>query len=215
MLLHEELVYLSIDDRKNKLSVSQSILNQAIAGAVLMDALFDGLVTIENKKMYITEKLQDNPFHERFFVLEKMDGKPVKSVLKKLAGEASVTSAIEALSAKQLISIQEEKVLLLFTTKNYHLAEPERKQLLVKTIKEEIMSYEGEPSNRLFSLASLIEVTKLDRHLFPQEYKDMKKRLKEIRKSDVIAQSVYQIIKDTETMMVVITAGAVAATTSN
>ncbi|MBM7555090.1 GPP34 family phosphoprotein [Thalassobacillus pellis] len=218
MHLQEELLYLSIDEKTKKLNVSKQTLQYALAGAVLMEFALDDCISVHSKK--IVWNRADNTYESPVLShyaskLDEMDGKKLKSVIQKIGRTELIDRVMESLVYTHKIIIKERPFLFLFKSKEYHIVDAQDRQTQLEKLKEDLFQEDIDVlSERTMSLAFLLQICKLDRKLYPDNHKEIQRKLKELRKSNVYAQSVHQVLEDIQTVMTVLLTTTIVTTSS-
>lgn len=202
MNLYEELLLIALQDDKGMVRLSHSVpLHYGLAGALIMELMFDGNLIVRDKKLHVAnpspkgDELPDE-------ALKKIDSsKQIESAkfwVFKLAGKIKKLKERVALLLidKEILEKESGKKFLIIPATEYKMVAPTYEAELKARIRAAVLGGE-EPDQRLAALMCLIYASELQNEIFSKdERRDAKKRMKEIPRSGAVDESVAQAVEE-------------------
>lgn len=212
--LAQELLLLALKDEKGTLAVESMFLRHGLAGALLLELLFEGRLAIVDKKVKLIDgSTHPDPFLEGtlVYIRESKKERKLKDWVKRLAEKQSklVREMTTSLVAAGILQHEEGKILWVFPHHTYPTNDP-TPELLIRRRIDDVILGGSTPDDRTSALISLALACRLAGELFEKDVRrDAKKRMKEIAKSNQGgAAAVKQAIEDVEAAVIVILGGA-------
>jgi len=197
--LHEKFVLLTINDEKGNIAYGYSN-TYGFAGAILMELVQKELITLEDKKIVLTDKSDDSEILTEAIELLKTKKLPIKvqNAIQLLSNKfhKKFDEVIQGLIEKGILKLEEKKVLWVFNIKHFPTKNSEPEHLVKSKIKGVVL-YGDHADFESLSLIGLINVLELHKEIFnKEEMKKAKQKIKEILKKDNIANDIQAIIQD-------------------
>ncbi|QQK74913.1 GPP34 family phosphoprotein [Salicibibacter cibarius] len=223
--LAEQLLLTAINPKNGRpYARSSNALPYSLSGAFLAELMLRANVELRKKKIVVINDQADHPLLQETIVMIQKQKRPMtpKHWVSKLKSEFKQIQKIVAqhLENDGQITIEEKKILGLFTSQNYQINDPNHLGHLRDSFTEILHKGEaGTPFNqgdeRYIVLLSLIEASKLLSIVYPtgKEAQAAQKQLKHVNKNLPVSKAVKETIQAIEVS--VIAAIAVTTTSSN
>ena len=220
--LFEKFILIALDQKKGKFLIDSFSLNYALAGAILLELSDLSKITVKNKRIILSDKKFTN--HQiidaciKILNKSKKDKKPrywVYKIGNKSSGFKKII--LNDLHNKNILKIEIRNALGgLFKIKRYPIKSPKE----INKIKDRIINVvvkNGKPDIEVVLLLSLMESCKLTRFLFSnkKEYRDAKKRIKEVIKNIEISEAVNQTLREIQAAIIIATTSTFVSTSSS
>lgn len=202
----EELVLLLLDDEDGTfVHVPYSSLNYALAGGVLMDLALENRIDTDLQNLILLDatplgdKLLD-PTLADIAAAREQPSRDARFWVERTAnrGDAIREDALENLISQGIIESQEGRFLWVFRTRRYPTVQGEAEREVKLRIMEVLFS-DNLPDPRDVVIISLSHACGiLQRLLSRQELERAAERIDQIRKMDLIGQTMTQAIRDIE-----------------
>jgi golgi phosphoprotein 3 len=215
------LLLLAQHPQKRRFIAPGTELNYGITGAVLLDMSFQGVFTIEGKRLVIKNKnkLSDpiqNVFLQKVLISKK--DRRLAYWVAKLSRHANRNkwALMAILEKKKLVKIEQKHFLGIIPYKRSLLIEQKTRMQLIQEINKCVLSSKEHTQEEL-ALLAMIEVCKLHKVIAKdkEQAKLIKKELKIIIKESPIAQTVESTIKEIQAAIIAATMAATIATTAS
>ncbi len=214
--LAEEFVLLALNDETGKWVAEGTALQLAIPGALLIELFQLNKLTMDNKKVIVLDSTPtgDAQLDEALNLITsaKKTRKPnywvqkLASKMKKLK-EIMVNRLVE----KNIVKVEEDKVLWLFDVKHYPTENP-MPELEIRQKLDSIILQGSQPDDHMAALISLAYTCNLAKELFDKEVrKEATKRMKQIAKETKAAEPVAQAIQEVQAAVIASVAAAVSS----
>ncbi|OGV35476.1 MAG: hypothetical protein A2020_02365 [Lentisphaerae bacterium GWF2_45_14] len=206
----EEIYLLALDDVSGKIIIpsKETVLNTALAGAVLSELSFMGRIDTDTEMLYLTSKepTGNRILDEVIKILQNeiSDGKaPLYHCMKVLLPKALDIEnyVLENLIAHGILKKVEEKILWIFPQRRYPIIDS-REITDVETRLREIVLGDEIPDPRECVLISLIHNCDLFKEILsPKELRRCSERIEDISKLDAVGREVAQLIDQINAFM--------------
>ena len=219
--LIEEFLLIALDDDKGQFVTDSTHLHMGFSGAILLELALREKINIVNDRVILV-----NDAYEKEMVINKTidlikaseKDRRIRYWVNKLAHNARQMKddTLKGLMNKGVLGKQDSKILWIIPNTKYptHDLTPENK---VRQRLHDVM-LEGVKANpRDVMLLSLIDVSELTREAFrdKEEYKIVKKKIKEVSQNIEISQVVNRTIRDIQAAVMVAVMAAVVVTTTS
>jgi len=201
LTLAEEIVLLLLDDESGKLmNIDLMTLNYSMAGAVLMDLALKNRIDTDLDKLVVVDSshtglsILDNYLEK--IISENADNN-TRFWLTELSnyGEEILDKALDMLVEKNIVKVEEKKILWVFGVRRYPLIDDKEEKEVKKRIIDLLMSDEI-PSSQDVVLICLMDTCSLfPTILSEKEVERLRPRINQIRKLDLIGQAVTQVLE--------------------
>lgn len=220
-LLAGDLVVLAWDHDRGKPSWRvSSTLQTGVGGALLLDAVLDGVVSVEDGRVVVTGTPQDPLLGEVTRVADAYRRPPkVQSLVQRLGTGARQRAVVDRLVAEGVLRREQDRVLGLFPVTRHPLADP----AVAADLRGQVValltgaSAPEERDDRLVMLAALAGATSLVDELVDRgDRRAARKRAKEFSEGDGISPAVRDAIESAQaaTIAAITAAGAASASSS-
>ncbi|MEU0879850.1 GPP34 family phosphoprotein [Lentzea sp. NPDC005914] len=210
-MVHEDLMLLLINQRTGRLLADSSSVENALAGAVLIELVNSGRVAFEpnGKKLQIADPtpLKD-PFLQESLGRFDKPMKPQRAVerLRKKVRD----NVIAQLEGHGVVRVEPRKVLGIFPAKNYVITGDAKVMELRHAVGEVVAGYRG-PDAHTGALVTLLHAVKAVHKVFDGDKREMTKRAKEIAAGDWAGEAVRKAVEAVQAGVVAAAAAAAAA----
>ena len=220
--LFEKFILLALDQKKGKFLIDTLSLNYGIAGAILLELSELNKISIQDKKIIVTDKkLTKISIVDACIKLINSAKKHRKAKywIYKIGNKSSGFKKIilKDLYDKKIIKISKKSYIWgLFSVYKYPVINSKPTNEIKSKLKKIVL--EGEdPDIESLLLLSLMSSCKLIRVLFinKKEHKTAKKRIKELTKNIEISEAVSQTLKEIQTAVIVATTSAFISSSSS
>lgn len=207
-MLHRDLMLLFINPRNGRLHVSSSAIENALAGAVLIELVNSGRAAFEpnGKKLQVVDPtpLNDTVLHEALGRLTTplRPQSAVERVRKRLWD-----NVIRQLQDHAAIRVERRKVFGIFPAKSYPIIDEAAAGKVRKAVGEVVRGYRGADAHT-GSLITLLYAVNAVHEVFEGDAREMKKRAKEIARVNWAGDAVRRSV---EAIQAGVTAAAAAA----
>jgi hypothetical protein len=206
-MLPEDLMLLFINPQNGRVLADSSSVENALAGAVLIELVNSGRVAFEpnGKKLQVVDPapLTDPLLQESVSRIDK-PMKPQKAVerLRKKVRD----NVIAQLEGRGVVRVEPRKVLGIFPAKSYRIADEAVAVEARKAVGEVVLGYRGADA-RTGALVTLLYAVKAVHKVIEGNKREMNKRAKDIAAGNWAGDAVRRAVE-------AIQAGVVAATTA-
>ncbi|MET9227136.1 GPP34 family phosphoprotein [Lentzea sp. NPDC003310] len=207
-MLAGDLMVLCIDGKTGRLRTNSTAIENALAGAVLVELVESGRVAFEpnGKKLAVADPtpLNDPVLHEALGRLTKplRPQSAVERVRKRLWD-----NVIRQLQDHAVIRVERRRVLGIFPARSYPVVDEAGAEKLRKAVGEVVHGYRGADA-RTGSLITLLYAVNAVHKVFEGDKREMKKRAKEIARGNWAGDAVRRAV---EAIQAGVTAAASAA----
>ncbi|WP_339697665.1 GPP34 family phosphoprotein [uncultured Roseivirga sp.] len=216
--LIEEFLLIALDDEKGQFVIDSTHLYFGFAGAILLEMALREKIDVSGDKL----KLIHDEYEVEMVINKVIDqiksSKPLKlkkwiEVLSKQAKELKEDTLL-GLQNKGILRKEEHKILWIIPNNKYPTNDitPENK---VRQHLSDVMLRGAKSETRDIMLLSLIDVSDLTKEAFrnKEEYKVVKKKIKEVTQDIKISQSVNKSIREIQAAIMVAMMSAIVVTT--
>ena len=217
LAFHEKFVLLTINDEKGNIAPGY-VKTLGFAGALLLELAEKNLITTEGKTIVCSAQTADSAILNSAIEILKSAKKPMKTAtaLQKIANKLykQFDKVIEGLIEKEILRLEEKKVLWLFKVKHYPTKNSEPENLIKSRIKG-IVLYGNQTDNESLNLIGLIHALNLHKEIFTkEEMKQAKTKIKELISNETVAKEISRIIQQQITAAVIASTVAASAASS-
>lgn len=194
-MLHEDLMLLFIDQRDGRLLADSIAVENALAGALLIELVNSGRIAFEpnGKKLQVVDPtpLKDPLLQEAVSRFDK-PMKPQRAVerLRKKVRD----KVIAQLEGRGVVRVEARKVLGIFPGKRYVITDEARFSRLRHAVGEVVSGYRGADA-RTGSLVTLLHAVKAVHKVFEGDRRELTKRAKEIAAGNWAGEAVRRAIE--------------------
>lgn len=210
---YEKYALLTIDDEKGNV-VHTHAKTYGFAGALLIELINAGLVEVFEKTLEINQGQVADPIIKDAYDLlaEQTKAQTIDRVIRLFASRLakSFDKVVSGLIKKDILALNEEKLLWVFTVKRYPTSDP-KPEMLVKEQLQKIVFNEAIPELEDIQLLGLVQALDLHKQLFAKDaVKDAKRIIKSLLADMPVSKSVHKTIQ--QEIMVILMASIVATT---
>ncbi|MEU3650209.1 GPP34 family phosphoprotein [Lentzea sp. NPDC034063] len=213
-MLHEDLMLLFINEQNGKLRADSSSVENALAGAVLIELVNSGRVAFEpnGKKLQIVDPtpLKDPVLQESVTRFDKpmKPQRAVERIRKRLRDNVGAQ-----LEGRGVVRVGSRKVMGIFPAKSYAITDEAAQNDVRKAVVEVAHGYRGADA-RTGSLITLLYAVKSVHKVVEGDKRDMTKRAKDIAAGNWAGDAVRRAIEAIQAGVGAATAAAAAASSS-
>lgn len=186
LYLYEEIMLLALRDDKGTLVTSY--VEQAVAGAVFAELLLAGKVKVEEDKKKSVQLIESTPIGDPIIdeciaiIAAQSKSLSTQDLLAKFIDIKDLKHKVaRRLCERQVLKVQEDKVLFVFTRTTYPELNPEPEQQILQRIRTAICDHQAEIDARTTVLIALAKSANLlSCNLDKSELKDNKQRIEQI-----------------------------------
>lgn len=202
LTIFEEILLLGLKDQKGTVDWKLGYINYAFGAAIFAELLLTKKIKVSDDKKHMVELINsditDNEILNESMQLIR-DAKKIKNIgywINKLAGIKKLKHKIALnLIRKGVLKEQEDKVLFLFTVKNYPEVNHEPEKMIIDRVHEAIFGDSEEIDARTSILVSLIYKAEILQLLYKsKEIRSRKKRIEKIINGDLLSKEMGEII---------------------
>jgi len=210
-MLHEELMLLFINEQNGKLRADSSSVENALAGAVLIELANSGRVAFDpnGKKLQIVDPtpLKDPVLQESVTRLDKpmKPQRAVERIRKQLRDNVGAQ-----LESRGVLRVEPRKVMGIFPAKSYVITKEAAQNDVRKAVAEVAHGYRGADA-RTGSLITLLYAVSSVHRVVEGDKRDMNKRAKDIAAGNWAGDAVRRAIEAIQAGVGAATAAAAAA----
>jgi hypothetical protein len=210
-MLHEDLMLLFINEQNGKLRTDSSSVENALAGAVLIELVNSGRVAFEpnGKKLQVVDPtpLKDPLLQESVGRFDKpmKPQRAVERIRKRLRDNVGAR-----LEDRGVVRVESRKVMGIFPAKKYVITKEAAQNDVRKAVGEVALGYRGADA-RTGSLITLLHAVKSVHKVVEGDKRDMNKRAKDIAAGNWAGDAVRRAIEAIQAGVGAATAAAAAA----
>lgn len=218
--LAQDLILLALDDQTGKIrSTASAALSYSLMGAVLLDLVLQGKLTIANDYLVVADdSATGDDFLDQCFneVLTAPHARKVRFWVNhwrsKYSGFRKVV--LQNLVELGVLTRQEQQVLWIFPVERYFLIDPSIQQALADHIRAAVLEDRGLDS-RTAALISLIQTSHLINPLFaPEERREARLQIKAISSGERVGKAVSEAIANAQAAITASITTVIVASTS-
>ena len=200
--LIEEFLLIALDDEKGQFATDSTHLHYGFAGAILLELAIREKIQITNEKVELVSSAYEKEIsiNKAIDLIKNSDkNRKVDYWVNKLANKAGELKedTLNSLMRKGILNKEDHKILWIIPNTKYPTQNitPENK---IRKRLHDVMLEGAESSPRDIMLLSLIDVSELTREAFrnKEEYKVVKKKIKEVTQDIKISQVINKTIRD-------------------
>jgi hypothetical protein len=200
----ERFLLLAKNPSNGRFISSDIYLYYGLVGSILLEMSFEGMFTIENKRLILKDGTRTtNPIYLEIVERIKKSKKP-----RKLSSWISIINrksrkykwiVLKDMAQKHILTIEQKRFLGLIPYRRCSLNDQNVRNTLISQLKNGVL-YKKETNDELIVLLSLIEACRMHKILTRDraELKILRKNLKEILKENPIASEVANTIKQVQ-----------------
>ncbi len=200
LTLIEKIMLLSIDEKKNKISMQgYNFSRYGPKAAAILNLIELNKIKLENKKIVVTDtsSSSDNILDD---VLEKLSSKPINLntwLYSYTVFERQMRiKALNNLEEKGIIMQEEKRFLGLIPYKKYIIYNNDERQTIKNSIREKLLSESTDASDEIIAIISLAAICGSLKMFFNNtEMKQIKKKIKSIKKAEYFKSSGEELKK--------------------
>ncbi|MET9631348.1 GPP34 family phosphoprotein [Lentzea sp. NPDC006480] len=210
-MLPEDLMLLLINQQNGRLLADSSSVENALAGAVLIELVNSGRVAFEpnGKKLQVVDPtpVNDPLLYEALGRFDK-PMKPQRAVerLRKKVRD----NVIAQLAGRGVVRVEPRKVLGIFPAKSYVITDEARHAKIRQVVGEVVLGHRG-PDAHTGSLVTLLHAVKAVHKVFDGDKREMNRRAKEIAAGNWAGEAVRKAVEAIQAGVAAATAAAAAA----
>ena len=219
--LVEEFLLIALDDDKGSFVIDSTHLHYGFAGAILLELAVRNKVDIDGDYLHLksTSSEQEVVLNKALKLIEE-EGKTKKvkdwlDLLARKAGELK-DDTLQRLIERGVLIKKEHKILWIIPNNKYPTSNSNPDNKVRERLNNVILN--GAKSEaRDVMLLSLIDVSDLTKEAFrdQSDYKEVKKKLKEVTEDIKISQSINKSIREIQTAIMISIATTMVVTGSN
>lgn len=223
MLIAEDLLLLAFDDTEGKPVSGIENLDEAVAGALLLELTLLGKVDItgeadEGKPGRIVLRdptpVGDAELDGALTALADKEGAKPKDAVARLAQHNPVDRLLSGLADRGVLRRESRKVLKLFPVTRWPAADGRHEEQLRAEL-HRVLVEGGEPDDRTAAVIALLVATKSVGHAFPtDDAKATRKRAEEVAEGNWGSDAVRKAIDEVTAAVMVVVMAAASVTTS-
>jgi hypothetical protein len=210
-MLHEDLMLLFINKGNGRLLADSSSVENALAGAVLIELVNSGRVAFEpnGKKLHVVDPtpLQDPLLQESISRITKR--MPAQTAVERLRKRLRDNVAAR-LEERGVVEVRPRKVLGIFPAKSYVITDEAAHEKVRKAVGEVALGYRGADA-RTGSLITLLYAANAVHKVFEGDKRELKRRAKGIAAGNWAGDAVRRAVEAIQAGVVAATAAAAAA----
>jgi golgi phosphoprotein 3 len=220
--LAQDLVLLALNPQTGKIrSAASSALRYSLIGAVLLDLVLQGKITIDNNRLMVENaSTTDDDFLDQC-LNEVLAAPRIRTVSFWVRHWSRNYRGFQTIVLQNLVDLgvlmqQEQLVLWLFPVQRYFLTDESIQRTIINQVRAAVLEDIGLDS-RMAALISLMKASHLTNALFiPEERREARSRIKAIAKGELIGKAVSDTIANAQAaMMTAINASIIASTSSS
>jgi Golgi phosphoprotein 3 (GPP34) len=213
-MLQEDLMLLLINQQSGKLYADSSSVENALAGAVLIELVNSGHVAFEpnGKKLKVVDPtpLKDSLLQESISRITKpMPPQTAVERLRKKLRDRVIARLVE----RGVVEVRPRKILGIFPGRSYVIADEAAYEKVRKAVGDVALGYRGADA-RTGSLVTLLYAANSVHRVFEGDKRELKRRAKGIAAGNWAGEAVRRAIEAIQAGVVAATAAAAAASSS-
>lgn len=203
LTLAEDIVLILLDDSSGRLAnIDLMTLNYSMAGAVLMElALRNKIDTDLDKLVVVDSNPTGVPLLDHYLNIISREINETNNNTKywltefSTYGDEILNTALEMLVDKNILKMEEKKILWVFGTRRYPMVDDTQEKEVKRRIIDLLMSDEI-PSPKDVVLVCLVDTCSLFTSILSEkEVQQLRPRIQKIKKLDLIGQAVTQVLE--------------------
>ena len=221
LTISEKLLLLALHDEKGHVLMrAESALPYSLAGAALIELVMQNKIRLDGRHVQIADgAVTGNAVYDYVLgkIRESKKPKDIKHWVRKIGEFPAPLKKMltEQLTHKGILRIQKQKILWLFALKRYPMRNPVP-ETDVRQHLQQVVLYQGRPSETDVILLSLVKVCDLIPEIFEKDQrKEAKKRIKELIEGEKMGKLVKDIVDESMAAVVVAVSAATAATAAS
>lgn len=203
LFIHEEIMLLALKDEEGTIA-SGAMYNYAVGGAIIAELLLSQRIAVDQskKKKLVSvinpEQLNDPLIDE--WLINMSSSKRQKTLqdwVSRIAGTKDLKHRVAAqLCQRNILKMNEESILLLFTRRIYPEINPRPERLIIDRLKNAIFTDTDDVDARTIVLLSLAKSANILPFIFgKKEIKQRKKRIEQIINGDLAGKATKEAIE--------------------
>ena len=218
--LIEEFLLIALDDEKGQFVIDSTHLYYGFAGAILLEMALREKIDVSGERVKLIHdeyevEMAINKVIDQIKLAQPLKLKEWIQILAKQAKELK-EDTLFGLQNKGILTKEEHKILWIIPNTKYPTTNitPENK---VRQRLSDVMLRGAKSESRDIMLLSLINVSDLTKEAFrdKEEYKVVKKKIKEVTQDIKISQSINKSIREIQAAIMVAMMSAIVVTTAS
>lgn len=206
LTLAEEIILLMLEDESGKfIHVPEHSFSYALSGAVLMDLAFEGKIDTDPERLFVTNRepsgndLLDSALHDICASEEQHDSRYWVEFFSRKSADIRRAS-LDRLCANGILQEQENLFLWVFRSRRYPTRDGAVERREVKLRIMSLLFSDEIPEPRDIAIIGLADVCRIFEHLLARpERERVRDRINQIRKLELIADTVVTAVREIET----------------
>ncbi|MBB3664328.1 MULTISPECIES: GOLPH3/VPS74 family protein [Prauserella salsuginis group] len=221
MLIAEDLLLLAFDDTEGKPVSGVHNLDQAVAGALLLELTLRGRVDVTGEAdegragrivLRDATPVGEAELDGALEALAEKEGAKPKDAVNRLAKDGPVDRLLSGLADRGVLKREDRKVLKLFPVTRWPAADCRHEEQL-RTELHRVLVEEAEPDERTAAVVALLVATKSVRHAFPTDDPQLtQKRAEQVAEGNWGSDAVRKAIDEVTAAVMVAVMAAVVTT---
>jgi hypothetical protein len=212
--LAKQFLILAINPEKGRITISNIHFRYTLTGALLMDYLDNGELTISNKRITPSFRQNADPVHN--MIAERITASSIQRRISHWIGRLTnkyrfmLNNLALTLQMERILRIEYKKFLGIIPYKRYWISDNGIRTALIETLRG-ILIHGKQPGKREMMMLGLVEASRSYKLLAREsgESRHMRKRNLELLKGDIISSEINQAIREVQSA---IAASVMAAT---
>ena len=213
----ELFVILSLNPEKGRISLNDIHFRYSLTGALLMDFLEKGEITINNKRVIPLLRKNGNYLHDMLseIIMKPTKEKRISFWIRRLSYKSRIVfrEIINSLETERIVRKERRKFLNIFPYNKYWIIDSSIRINLIELLRG-ILLYGKQPGKKDLMLLGLVDSSRAYSILSRErgESKQMRKKNNEILKGDSVSEEINQTIREVQVAIISsITAASSAA----
>jgi len=217
----ELFVILALNPEKGRITLDRIHFRYSLTGALIMDYLERGEITIENKRIAPSFRKNGEILHDLFAdrIMNSTKHRRISFWISRLTNKSrlifrEITGSLER---DQILRIEQKKFLNIFPYKRYWFNDKSVRNNLIELLRG-ILLYGKNPGKKEIMLLGLVEASRAYSLLSRErgESKLLRKKNSELLKGDIMSAEISQAIREVQAAIVAsVTIATVAAHSSH
>jgi len=212
----ELFVILALNPEKGRVAINDVHFRYSLTGAMIMDFLDQGEISIENKRIVPHFHNTVNQGHDFLAdkIMKSKKNRRLSFWIKRFSykNRFFFKSIIDSLEIDRIVSIEQKKFLNIIPYNKYWIKDRSVREKLIETLRG-VLVYGKEPGKREIMLLGLVEASRAYPLLARErgESKLMRKRNSELLKGDIMSSEINEAIKEVHAAIISSVAASSAA----
>jgi len=196
----EEILLLALDDETGKLhAVPEGSLRLAIAGGLIMELAFAGIVDTDDKHLDVLSRQTTGDALLDDVLAQIPEEKPlsIQRALNAVAedGDAWRRRLIEELKDRGILKQEEHRLFFVLTERRYPIVDDQEEREVLSRIREVVLDHDAIPDPRDVVIVSLVNACDLGGVVFSEdELQQHRERIAQLARMDFVGQALSQAV---------------------